>query len=152
MAGQPLHDARDLTRGVLAHDPGQTLLLETIRDGKHYAATVTLAPRHEDPPEPVPVQQQGVPHPGLGMSVRDISQTQAAQVGVTVRAPSVTVITDVVAGSAADRAGLKKGDLVTEVDGKQDPSSSDVQTAATDGQIVVRVQRRGAAFYAALHK
>jgi Do/DeqQ family serine protease len=152
MAGTPLHDARDLTRGVLAHDPGQTLVLETIRNGKHYAAQVTLAPRHEDPPEPAPIQQQGVPHPGLGMSVRDVSQTQAAQVGISVRASSVTIITDVVAGSPADRAGVKKGDIVTEVDGKEDPTSADVQQAAADGEIVVRVQRRGAAFYAALHK
>ena len=124
MAGQPLHDARDLTRAVLGHDPGQTLPLETIRDGKHYAASVTLAPRHEDPPPPVPVQQQGVPHPGLGMSVRDVTQTQAAQVGLSIGAPSATIITEVIAGSAADRAGLKKGDLINEVDGKSAPTSS----------------------------
>jgi serine protease Do len=152
MGGQPVHDARELIRGVLAHDPGQSLVLEIIREGKHYGATLILAPRHEAETEPVPVQQQGVSHPGLGMSVRDVSRSQAEQIGVTAHGPSVTIISDVVAGSAADRAGLKKGDVIVEADGKLDPTAGDVQTAATDGQIVVRVQRRGQAFYAALHK
>jgi serine protease Do len=152
MAGQPMHDARDVIRGVLAHDPGQTVPLEIIRDGKHYASNIVLATRHEDPTDPVPVQMQGVTHPGLGMSVRDISRAQAEQVGVSAHGPSVTVITDVVAGSAADRAGLKKGDLIVEADGKLDPTATEVQQAAADGQVLIRVQRRGQAFYAALHK
>jgi serine protease Do len=152
MGGQPVHDARELIRGVLSRDPGQSIPLEIVRDGKHYGAAVVLAPRHEDATEPVPVQQQGVPHPGLGMSVRDVTRAQAEQVGVTAHSPSVTVITDVIAGSAADRAGLKKGDLIAEADGKLDPTATEVQQAAADGQIVLRVQRRGQAFYAALHK
>ncbi len=152
MGGQPVHEARDVIRGVLARDPGQTMPLEIIRDGRHYAASIVLGTRHEDVTEPVPVQQQGVPHPGLGMSVRDISRAQAEQIGVSAHGPSITVITDVVAGSAADRAGLKRGDIIVEADGKLDPTAADVQQAAADGQVVVRVQRRGQAFYAALHK
>jgi serine protease Do len=152
MGGQPVHDARDLVRNVLAHDPGQTVPLEIVRDGKHYAASVVLALRHEEATEPVPVQQQGVPHPGLGLSVRDITRAQAEQVGMTTKAPSSTVITDVMPGSSADRAGLKRGDLIVEVDGKQEPTAALVQQAATDGQVVLRVQRRGQTFYAALSK
>jgi serine protease Do len=147
-----VHDARDLVRGVLAHDPGQTVPLEIVRDGRHYGANVTLALRQEEPTPQVPAQEQGVPHPGLGMSVRDVTRAQAEQVGMTTRAPSVTVISDVTPGSAADRAGLKRGDLIVEVDGKQEPTSADVQQAAADGQVVVRVQRRGQTFYAALRK
>ncbi|MGO9709664.1 MAG: trypsin-like peptidase domain-containing protein [Polyangiaceae bacterium] len=152
MGGQPVHDGRDLVRGVLAHDPGQTVLLEIVRDGKHYGTNVTLGTRHEEPIEQVPVQMQGTPHPGLGMSVRDISAAQAEQVGVGTRGQGATVIIDVTPGSAADRAGLKKGDLIVEADGRVAPTSADVQQAAADGEIVVRVQRRGQSFYAALHK
>jgi S1-C subfamily serine protease len=152
MAGQPVHDGRDLIHGVLAHDPGQTVVLEIVRDGKHYGASLTFAPRHEEPIGQVPVQMQHVAHPGLGMSVRDISAAQAEQVGIGTRGSPATVITEVLPGSAADRAGLKKGDVIVEVDGKLDPTSTDVQQAAADGQVVVRVQRRAQSFYAALRK
>jgi S1-C subfamily serine protease len=152
MGGQPIHDGRDFVRAVLAHDPGQAVLLEIIRDGKHYGTNVTLALRHEDAIEQVPVQMPGVAHPGLGMTVRDLTPVQAEQVGVGMRGSGATVIIDVTPGSAADRAGLKRGDLVVEVDGKLEPTAVDVQQAASDGQVLVRVQRHGQAFYAALHK
>jgi serine protease Do len=113
---------------------------------------VTLVPRHEETIAQVPAQMQGVAHPGLGLSVRDVSAAQAEQVGIGTRGEGATVIMEVVPGSAADRAGLKKGDVIVEVDGKSDPSAADVQQAAADGQLVVRVKRRAQSFYAALHK
>jgi serine protease Do len=152
MGGQPVHDAREFIRGVLAHDPGQPVALEIIREGKHYGSSVTLGTRHEDVSEQAPVQQQTVPHPGLGMSVRDLTRAQAEQVGISAHSPTVTVISDVVSGSAADRAGLKRGDIIVEADGKLDPTAPEVSQAAMDGQILIRVRRRGQAFYAALHK
>jgi serine protease Do len=150
--GQPVHDRRDLFRAILGHDPGQTLPLEIVREGKHYGTTVTLAARHEEAPPPVPVQQQAVPQAGLGMSVRDITAQQATQVGFPAHGGPVTVISQVTDGSAADRAGLKKGDVIVLVDGKSDPSAVDVQTAAADGQLLLLVKRRGQSFFAALHK
>ncbi|HEY2513422.1 MAG TPA: trypsin-like peptidase domain-containing protein [Polyangiaceae bacterium] len=151
MGGVAVHEAREVSRAVLNHDPGQGLALEIIRDGKHYGSSVTLGTRKEDAPPPVPIQQQGAPQVGLGLGVRDITVQQAAQVGIDAHGP-VAIISSVNDGSAADRAGLKKGDIVAEVDGKVDPSAAEVQQAAADGQILVRVRRRHQEFYAALRK
>ncbi len=152
VSGHAVHDRVDLMREILGHDVGQSLLLEVIRGGKHYGSNVTTVARHEEPVEPVPVQQQGVPQVGLGLRVRDVTAQQASQVGYTAHTPSVTVITDVSPGSSADRASLKAGDIIVECDGKADPTADDVQKAAGDGEVILRVQRRGSAFYAALKK
>jgi Do/DeqQ family serine protease len=150
VSGHAVRDGRELIREVLNHDVGQTLPMEILRDGKRYGSSVTLAARPEAPIPPVPVQQQGVPHAGLGMSVRDLTPQQAAQMSLPAKA--LPVITGVTPGSAADRAGLKPGDVIMEVDGVQDPNSAQVQQAAADGQLVVRVRRHEASFYAALKK
>jgi len=148
--GHPVHDGRELIREVISKDVGAALPLEIIRDGKRYATQVTLAARPERPIPPVPVQQSGVPHAGLGMSVRDLTAQQSTQMGLPAKA--LPVITAVTPGSAADRAGLKPGDVIVEVDGILEPTSVQVQQSAADGQVVVRVRRRDNSFYAALKK
>jgi serine protease Do len=152
VAGHQVHDRVDLMREILSHDVGESAQLEIIRGGKHYGASVTLGARHEEPVAPVPAQQQGVPQVGMGLRVRDLTPQQAQQIGYTPRGGTATIITDVAPGSSADRASLKAGDVIVECDGKPDPTASDVQKAANDGELVVRVQRRGSAFYAALKK
>jgi Do/DeqQ family serine protease len=151
VGGHPVHDRVDLMREILSHDVGDSAVLEIIRGGKHYGANVTLGARHEEPVEPVPVQQQGVPQVGMGLRVRDLTAQQAQQVGYT-HGGGATVITDVSPGSSADRASLKAGDIIVECDGIPNPTAADVQKAAADGELIVRVQRRGSAFYAALKK
>ncbi len=150
VAGKGVHDGRELIREVLQHDVGQTLALEIVRDGRHYASSVVLAARPEPPVPLLPVQQQGVPHPGLGMSVRDLTPQQAQQLGLPPKA--MPVVTTVAPGSAADRAGIKAGDVIVEVDGAIEPTSAQLQEASKDGQLLLRIRRREAAFYAALKK
>ncbi|WP_394835129.1 trypsin-like peptidase domain-containing protein [Pendulispora rubella] len=150
VAARPIHDSHDLTREVLSHDVGQTLELEVLRDGKRYGTKVTLAARPEPAVPPIPVQQQGVPQPGLGLTVRDLTPQQASQAGLPSKA--LPLITGISPGSSADRAGLKVGDVIVEVDGTSEPTSSQVQQAAADGQLLLRVKRRESSFYAALKK
>lgn len=150
VGGRPVHDAHELTREVLTHEVGQTIEFEVVRGGNHYGAKVTLAARPEAPVPPAPVQQQGVPQPGLGLSVRDLSPQQAAQAGLS--AKPMPLVTSVAPGSSADRAGIKVGDVIVEVDGIQEPTSAQLQQSAADGALLLRVRRRGAAFYAALRK
>jgi serine protease Do len=150
VAGHPVHDGRELVREVLLHDVGQSVQLEIVRDGKHYGTSVQLTARPEQPIPPLPVQQQGVPHAGLGMSVRDLAPQQAAQLGLPAKA--MPVVTNVAPGSAADRAGIKAGDVIVEVDGVVEPTSAQLQEASRDGQLLLRIRRRDAAFYAALKK
>ncbi len=150
VAGKKVTDGRELVREVIAHEVGQSVNLEIIRDGKKYGSSAVLTARPEAAVPPLPVQQQGVPQAGLGLSVRDLNQQQAQQLGLPPR-PCV-VVTSVTPGSPADRAGLKPGDVVVEADGTADPNAAQLAEAAKDGQLLVRVRRQEATFYAAIKK
>jgi S1-C subfamily serine protease len=150
VAGKKVTDGRELVREVIAHEVGQTVPLEIIRDGKRYGSSALLTARPEAAVPPLPVQQQGVPQAGLGLSVRDLTAQQAAQIGLPARA--APVITSIAPGSSADRAGLKPGDIIIEADGIPDPSSTQLSEAAKDGLLLVRVRRQDATFYAAMKK
>ncbi len=150
VGGKKVTDGRELVREIIAHDVGKTVPLEIIRDGKRYSTSCVLQARPEAAVPPLPVQQQGVPQAGLGLSVRDLSPQQAQQLGLP--AKPMPVVTAITPGSAADRAGLKPGDVIVEADGTQEPTANQLADAAKDGQVLVRVRRRDASFYAALRK
>jgi serine protease Do len=150
VAGKKVTDGRELVREIIAHDVGTSVNLEIIRDGKRYGTSCTLQERPEAAVPPLPVQQQGVPQSGLGLSVRNLTAQQAQQIGLSAR--PMPVVTAIAPGSAADRAGLKPGDVIVEADGVQEPSANQLADAAKDGAVLVRVRRRDASFYAALKK
>ena len=150
VGGKKVTDGRELVREVIAHEVGQTVNLEIIRDGKRYGSSALLTARPEAAVPPLPVQQQGVPQAGLGLTVRDLTAQQAAQLGLP--AKPLPVITSIAPGSSADRAGLKPGDVIVEADGLTEPSAAQLSEAAKDGQLLLRVRRRDAVFYAAMKK
>ena len=150
VAGHPVNDGRDLIRETLTHEVGQAVPLEIVRNGAHYGAQVTLSERPEAAVEPAPVQQQTLPHNGLGLIVRDLAAAQAAQMGLAAR--PLPIVTQVAPGSAADREGLRVGDVIVEANGTADPTSAQVAEFARAGTLLLRLKRGDAYFYAALKK
>jgi S1-C subfamily serine protease len=150
VGGKKVTDGRELVREVISHEVGQTVALEIIRDGKRYGANAVLTARQEAAVPPLPVQQQGVPQAGLGLSVRDLTAQQSAQLGLSPK--PLPVVTSIAPGSSADRAGLKVGDVIVEADGLQDPTATQLSEAAKDGLLLVRVRRQKDTFYAAMKK
>jgi len=150
VAGRPLHDAHDLIRETIAHEVGQTIALEIVRGGKHYAASATLTERPDPQVEAPPAQQPVASHQGMGLVVRDIPAELAVQRGLP--AKPLSVLTHVAPGSAADRAGLRVDDTIVEANGVADPTSSQVADAAKTGTLLLRVKRGDAFFYAAMAK
>jgi len=149
VAGKTVHDSHELVREVLAHDVGQHVSLEVVREGKRYATQITLAARPQQAVPPAPVQQ-AAPQSGFGLSIRDITPDQAQSIGLS--AKPIAIVTGVTPGSSADRAGLKSGDVIVEADGAVDPSVAQVQRAAQDGVIVLRVRREDGTFYTAVRR
>jgi serine protease Do len=150
VAGHPLHDGHDLIRETISRDVGQSVQLEIIRGGQHYGASVTLTERPEHPVEETPVQQQAAPHQGMGLVVRDLTPEQAAQMSLSPK--PFPVLTQVAPGSAADRAGLRVGDVIVEANGTPDANSTQLAEFAKAGALLLRVKRGDAYFYAALKK
>jgi serine protease Do len=141
--GRPLHQAQDFIREVLRHDAGATVPLEVWRATRRYATSVTLAARNESPPAPIPAQIEAPRAPGLGLSLRD---------GGGPGAGAACLVASVAVGSVADRAGVRPGDLIVEADGAPAPNAAAVQQAAADGHLLLRVRRRDAFHYLALHR
>jgi len=150
VAGHPVHDGHELVRETIAQQVGQAVQLEIVRAGSRYGASVTLAERPEAPVAPTPMQQQQLPHQGMGLVVRDLAASQASQMGLA--AKPLPIVTQVTPGSTADREGLRVGDVIVEANGTADPTSAQVADAGKSGTLMVRVKRGESFFYAALKR
>ncbi|HQP34017.1 MAG TPA: trypsin-like peptidase domain-containing protein [Polyangiaceae bacterium] len=150
IGGKPARDSHELMREVLAHDVGASVRLEVIRGGKRYATDVGLAERPESPPPPLPMQQSSPAAPGLGMTIQNV------YAGTPQRPeqppPTAAQIVAITPGSPADRAGLRPGDIVLQIDGATRPDAAQVLKATEDGHALLLVQRRQGTFYAAVRR
>jgi serine protease Do len=143
MGGRAVRDAQDVIREVFLHNAGETIPVDLVRAGRRVQARVTLVSRGDPAPGPLPVEQSPAAHPSLGLSMRDVSDdagNHAAQ------------IVAVAADSAADRAGVRAGDLVLEAGGVAGPAAADVQRVAQQGHVLLRLRRQGAVFYTAVRR
>ncbi len=152
VAGKTIHDSHELIREVLQHDAGQAVSLEVVREGHRYGTQITLAARPQENVPPAPIQQQQTQpqQQGMGLTIRDITPEQARSIGLS--AKPVAIVATVIPGSSADRAGIKANDVIVEADGIVEPSTAQVQQAAQDGVVVMRIRRDDATFYTALRR
>src|SRR5213079_1371154 len=107
--GAPIKEVPDLQRRVAAVTPGQPVRLKAIRERKPVTLSVTVT----EMPAEEPVLAGAPEDEGWGLSVEPLSGDAAAQLGLTIAAG--LLVTDVVAGSPADKAGLRRGDVIVEV-------------------------------------
>jgi len=141
IAGKPIRDSQDVIREVFLHNVGDTVTVDFVRKGKKLKAQVKLASRGDPPPPALPVQRKALSAPGLGLKLREVALEADRR---------AVLIAGVAQDSASERAGLKPGDLILEADGKTLPNANEVQGAAKDGHMLLRVQRRDTVFYAAV--
>jgi Do/DeqQ family serine protease len=112
-----LGDARitevpELQKRVAALAPGEMVALTVVRDRAPVSLSVQLG---EMPGEETVVAAEGAgADESLGMAVESVGPELADRMGLTI--PRGVVITEVVAGGPADRAGLRPGDVILEAD------------------------------------
>jgi serine protease Do len=107
--GQKILAASDVVDYVSSRDIGATVVLHYARDGKAGQTPVVLGELpNEDMKQP---EQQG----RIGLALQTLTPDVADSLGID-RGTKGAVITDVVAGSPAEAAGLKPGDVIVEVD------------------------------------
>src|SRR5213592_1911694 len=107
--GAPIKEVPELQRRVAAVAPGQPVRLKVIRERKPVALSVTVT----EMPAEEPVLAGAPDEESWGLGVEPLSGDAAAQLGLTIAAG--LLVTDVVAGSPADKAGLRRGDVIVEV-------------------------------------
>jgi serine protease Do len=125
MNGTTVKDSRDLARHVAMLAPGTSVKFDILRNGESKSITLTLGqlPNERQAQADTgqhPAPTNGVPHLGLQLApAADVAGAGDQGVAVVGVEPG---------GPAAER-GLKTGDIILEVSGKQVAKPSDVRDA-----------------------
>jgi serine protease Do len=119
--GKPVETSGALTRGVALVAPGQTAELVIVRNGEQKQFTVKAAMRPEDEnavargelPDPDAGAAKEPPSAKLGLSLQPM--TPQLQSELALDSDEGLVVTSVVPDGPADRANLRRGDVILEV-------------------------------------
>jgi serine protease Do len=133
--GKPVTDANQLREEVAQIAPGKSIQLSVLRNGKEMKITLVLGERPETPSSRSPQEQEQKPMSTqrLGLTVQTLTPSLANQLGY--RGEQGVLIAEVAPGSPADDAGLKRGDLIKEID------RTPVRTSAEFEEILKRLKK-----------
>ncbi len=117
--GKKIENSTDLRNRVAQTDPRTTVDMTLLRDGKKEHIKVKLAERPASRSEGMTGRKPAEPgkYEKLGLEIQNLTPDIARQLGYE-NARGV-VISNVLAGSPAEDAGLQRGDLIKEVDHKE---------------------------------
>jgi len=157
--GKPVDSAGSVTRGVALVPPGEKVEVTVLRKGEKKQIAFKVAQRPED---------EGVAQKGesadedeggdktktqkLGLSLAPLTAEMARELGVS--GDQGVVVTNVVDGGPAERAGMRRGDVILEVNRQTVKQPDDVKNAISKmkpGDIaLLRVRRGDQAVYLAV--
>ena len=120
--GKAVHDVNQLPRMVAATPIGKKVPITFLRNGKEMMVTVTIEQLKDGEEETA-----GKAPDRLGMSVRELTKEQAAQVGIA--ETKGVIVSEVMSGSVAEDAGVVRGDVIKEMDGKKIVTIEDYNNA-----------------------
>src|SRR5213593_1086151 len=109
LSGAPIKEVPDLQRRIASIKPGQTMKLTVIRDKKPVAVTVKIGEMPAD--EPLVAAAPG--NDEWGLSVEALTGDAALRLDLPVSRG--LFVTEVQPGSPAEKAGLRRGDVILEL-------------------------------------
>ncbi len=119
---ESLDSHTELSQRIAALDPGDTVALELLRDGKRTTMDVTLAER---PPQDGETEESAPPAQRAparwGVRLGDLDREGSSEL----RLDGGAVIREVLPGSPAEDAGLMPGDVILSVDDHQVESADE---------------------------
>jgi serine protease Do len=138
-----VQDNQDLSQYIAGKAPGETVKLQILRGGQEKTISVTLGTFPEQPGEAAEANDEnGTAH--LGMTLRNLAPEMAERLDLPANAKGA-LVWDVESGSAADDAGLRRGDLVVSVNGGPVEGTRDfereIEKAKADGVARLRIRR-----------
>ena len=137
--GAAVKETRQLIDAVSAMPPDRKVEIEVVRDGKKKSITVTLGERPSaSGQDDADGQEKATPASQLGFEVRDLTTRMRRDSEIPSSIEGI-VVADVESGSVAEDAGLRPGDVVTEISGKEIASVREFNEALSQ-------VRKGAAF------
>jgi serine protease Do len=145
--GNDVEETRDLRNRIAMTPPGSTVKLAVVRDGQTRNVEAKLGE--------LPEREQAARGPGEsrrpldGVDVQDLSPRIAAQLGLP-RDLTGVVVTAVSPASPAADAGLRRGDVIAEVNRRAVANVPAFERAVRDagsGQVILLVNRGGNTMY-----
>jgi serine protease Do len=140
--GQTVNGPDDLSVRISEMAPGTVAHLEVFRNGQNKKVDVTLG----ELPEKTPVAQNNPEAPATlkGMQVQNLTPEIARQLKLPSSVTGV-VVTEVEPSSAADAAGIQRGDVIQEVNRKpvRDVSQFRQALSGSSNQSVLLLVNRG---------
>jgi serine protease Do len=151
--GEAVKDSNTLRNVVAQMMPGTDTKVTLLRGGKEETVSVRLAElKREAARENDERGSSDSDGTGYGMSVEPLTPDTASQLGVKVRAG--VVIDDVQAGGRAAEAGLRRGDVIAQVDGKAVTNGEALRSALSSGDrpALLLVHRGATTFFLTLDR
>jgi len=137
--GRSMKSTNDVQKYILSRNVGSTVDIEVLRNGKKENFKVALeqmpdnyglSPAESLPSLPGNKGDKG-PLEEFGFRLQKLTPDMARSLGMT--GSEGVVVTNVRNGSPADKAGLKAGDVITQVNGVEVKEESDVEKALKEG-------------------
>jgi serine protease Do len=150
--GKKVSDVGNLRNMVAQSKVGVQIPLIIIRAGKEYALTVTTSELPKDVPEATPGNApEETDFAGLnGLNVLELTREISRQLGLS-RDEKGVVVVRVDQGSSVEEAGLRKGDVIQEIDRKKIAGLDDyTRTAAaihSGDTVLMLINRAGKKFF-----
>lgn len=146
--GKAVKDSHDLPAMVAATPVDEEVTVKVLRDGKERQLSVKVG---RLPSEQADLDKAAQPAKGKwGLQLHDLSPQIAQQFGI--QADQGVVVVGVEAGSPADEAGIRQGDLIVEVNRQAVNSVDEVKKNITQSKdrLLLLVQRQNGKLYVPL--
>jgi len=142
--GAPVESDRDLVSRVGNAVVGSTVAVKVVRNGKEMSFDVELARRSDDEEAAADGDAADPIQPfKLGITVQDLTEELAERMRIEI--DGGVLVTEVESGSAADKAGIQRGDIVVEVNREEVEKIDDfravLKKAKRDEKLLFLVQR-----------
>jgi serine protease Do len=138
--GKPIEEMNELPRIVAATPVGKEVQVEIWREGKPLTVKVKVGELKDEPV----AQAEEKMEVDLGMSVQEITPEMARQ--LLLREPGGVLVSQVEPGGTADEAGVQRGDVIWEINGKGIRSLADYRERigrVKKGEILRLLIKRG---------
>jgi serine protease Do len=148
--GKPVANSNDLRMAVSMMAPDSNVSLRVLRSGSEHNFTAKLGE--------LPTTEASIEHEGKGsssalsgVSVEELNAQTAKELGLPANAQGV-VVTKVGPSSPAAEAGLRRGDVIQEVNRKPVKDASDFERAVAGSKedTLLLVNRHGSTMYLAV--
>src|SRR5882672_151616 len=148
--GQKVSKSADLPKLVATTPVGRQVPVTVVREGKTMALNVTIA-QMDEPGQPAVAQAEEEKGP-LGLTVETVTPSLAKELKLS--EPRGVVVRGVRSGSPAENAGVRAGDVITEVNHQTVADAAQMKRALEKhpkgAPVVVMIHRDGTNLYVAM--